>query len=397
MAKKQPKEYIIEDTKIIDNVYPVVYNSLKTKTMALKSCVGRFIQKRHDQLYDYAPMTNIYFMQSEVDDFFRSIGVNKKVVTDTMHSLYYWNEDELQACKDEFSITCLMALRYLLKEKKNDQKLIELVATYLSFSGKFYATCYWRFWKRYNPKKEIMDYVVNYMLSQKFDLVKTKSVFGAVRNLSITWVERYKDELLGDLTDERVSYLFHQLHNRIYAFLKNIAKAYYEADEKKLYVNAESDNYEQDNYRIANNNSSIASVATEKTMIYFSTNQINISICYNVSDSGVDPYDVKAIFENILNNNQSLDELRFVINVMLMDFVSKYPEEKDITGPRFIAHSISMKPNTKDENIIRSKNIILNWLSTSDRYNNIKTQATKNNYYKAILRYIAIIVNIANK
>lgn len=397
MAKKQPKEYIIEDTKIIDNVYPVVYNSLKTKTMALKSCVGRFIQKRHDQLYDYAPMSNIYFMQSEVDDFFRSIGVNKKVVTDTMHSLYYWNEDELQACKDEFSITCLMALRYLLKEKKNDQKLIELVATYLSFSGKFYATCYWRFWKRYNPKKEIMDYVVNYMLSQKFDLVKTKSVFGAVRNLSITWVERYKDELLGDLTDERVSYLFHQLHNRIYAFLKNIAKAYYEADEKKLYVNAESDNYEQDNYRIANNNSSIASVATEKTMIYFSTNQINISICYNVSDSGVDPYDVKAIFENILNNNQSLDELRFVINVMLMDFVSKYPEEKDITGPRFIAHSISMKPNTKDENIIRSKNIILNWLSTSDRYNNIKTQATKNNYYKAILRYIAIIVNIANK
>ena len=43
------------------------------------------------------------------------------------------------------------------------------------------------------------------------------------------------------------------------------------------------------------------------------------------------------------------------------------------------------------------KNIILNWLNTSERYQNIKTQATKNNYYKSILGYIAITVNVANK
>ena len=70
---------------------------------------------------------------------------------------------------------------------------------------------------------------------------------------------------------------------------------------------------------------------------------------------------------------------------------------KDITGPKFIAHSISMKPNTKDKNIIELKNIILGWLNTSDRYKSIKTQATKNNYFKAILSYIAIVVNMANK
>ena len=56
-----------------------------------------------------------------------------------------------------------------------------------------------------------------------------------------------------------------------------------------------------------------------------------------------------------------------------------------------------MKPNTKDKDILQLKNIILNWLNNSARYRSIKTQATKNNYYKGILSYIAITVNRANK
>ena len=290
-----------------------------------------------------------------------------------------------------------MTLRWLLKNKPSDKSLIELTAIYLAFSGKFYASCHYNLWKHYTPMREVMDYVVNYMLSQKFDLVKTKSVWGAMKNLTMTWLDKYKEELASDLTDERVSYLIHQLHNRILAFLKNIANNYYEAYEDKRYINAESDNYGQDNYRIANNNSTVAASITEKTMIYFANTQINLSICYSVSGSGVDPYDVKSIFETIISDNKKLDDLRFIINILIVDFCNRYPDVKDITGPKFIAHSISMKPNTKDKNILELKNIILGWLNTSDRYKSIKTQATKNNYYKAILSYIAITVNMANK
>ena len=132
-------------------------------------------------------------------------------------------------------------------------------------------------------------------------------------------------------------------------------------------------------------------------MTYFTSTQISINVCYSVSSTGVDPYEIKAIMENILNSNARLNDLRTVINTLLTDFHTKYPDEKDMTGPKFIANSIAMKPNTKDKNIIEMKNIILNWLNTSERYQNIKTQATKNNYYKSILGYIAITVNVANK
>ncbi len=395
---KSPKKYLIEDSIMIDEIYPIVEQSAKAgKINSVKSCIQKFIQTRHKELYDYAPIDRIYFRKQDVNDFFRAINIKENSITSIIQKLYYYNKDELQACKDEFSLTCLMLLRYLLKNKASDKTIVELVYMYLSFSGKFYASCHAAWFRHYIPKREVMDYVVNYMLSQKFDLAKTGSVWGAIKSLTSTWVDSYKEELCGDITDERIVYLIHQLHNRIYAFLRNIAKLYYEAYEKKLYLNAESDNYNEDKYRIAHNNSTIISNITEKTMIYFTTTQINIAICYNCAGSGVDPYELKAIFENILNDNKSIDDLRTVISILLADFLKKYPEEKDLTGLKFIDHSIAMKPNTKDKDILQLKNIILNWLNNSARYRSIKTQATKNNYYKGILSYIAITVNRANK
>ena len=394
---KKPKKYEIQDTVIVDQIYSKVAEVASKNKSNIKKCIENFIHRRHEQLYDYAPIDRIFFKKQDVTEFFKALGIKEKDITDIMPNLYYWKDDELQACKDEFSLTCLMTLRYFAKEFPKEDKLIELIYMYLAFSGKFYAACHYHWFRNYLPKREVMDYVVNYMLNQKFDLVKTKSVWGAVRNLTSTWFETYKDELMGDITDERISYLIHQLHNRILAFLRNIAQPYYEAYKDKRYINAESDDYTDDNYRIANNNSTQAASITEKTINYMTTTQVNLSTCYAVSSSGVDPFEIKAIFENILNNNDHLDDLRYVINVLLVDFMRNYPEEKDYTGPKFIAHSIKMKPNTKDPDIIKIKNIITGWLNASERYKAIKTQATKNNYFKGILSYIAITVNTANK
>ena len=137
MAKAKKKEYLIEDTIVIDNIYPLVESNLNTRVSSLKKCIERFINSRQAALYDYAPVDRIYFKKSDVNDFFKSINVDLKTVTNILPNLYYWKEDELQACKDEFSLTALMALRYLLREKK-DNNIIELTAIYIAFSGKFF-------------------------------------------------------------------------------------------------------------------------------------------------------------------------------------------------------------------------------------------------------------------
>lgn len=393
------KKYLIEDTVIIDKIYPMIDEVLPKRLNNLKQCIGRFINSRSDLLYDYAPMNRIMFTKKDENDFFNSMMLKYNSINDIIDELYYAKKEELQACKDPYSLVMMMVLRWIIINNPKDKKILELSYMYLAFSGKFYASAFYKWFPHYLPKREVMDYVVSYMLSQKFDLIKEGSLWGAIRNLTSTWMDTYTEELKSeDISDERLVYMMHQLYSRIYAFLRNIAKPYFEAYEQKLYINKESDNYEQDNFRIAPNNATIAASITEKALTYINQSQVNLSWCYWVSGSGVDPYEVKTIFETILNDNSKLEDLKFVINVMVVDFMRRYPDEKIIVpNNKFIAHSMSMKPNTKDQDILRQKAIINEWLNTSAKYRGIKTQNSRNNYFKAMLGYVALAVNESGK
>ncbi len=399
-VSRSPKNLL--ENKISTEIYPLIESSMKTNKSAYINCISRFVHQNHAQLYDYAPIDRIFFRQKEIDDYFKSIKLNEHdIEKNIMQNLFYYEEDELQACKDAFSLCQLMTVKYFMMVK--DEKSAELSCMYLAFSGKFYASCHYKWFRKYVPKREVMDYVINYMLSKKFDIIVEKSLWGAIRNLVKTWMKSYESILLNKkATDEEHVYIIHQLYERIYAFLRNIAKPYFEAAEKKLYLNAESDNYDSEGgkYRVVNNNSTAAASITERTMNYFTSSNVNVARCYSASSSGVDALDVKAIFETILNDNKSLDDLRELINILIVDFMKNYPNIKPDEIPTsvdFINYTIKAKPNTKDEKLIWIKTTILSWLNTSERYRNTKTPATKNNYYRAILIYIALTINASHK
>ena len=144
---KRTKEYLIEDTVIIDKIYPIVDENIKNRLNQYKQCIGRFIHAKESILYDYAPINRVLFGKKEVNDFFKSTNINQKDIEDILPELYYWKKEELQACKDPFSLCNMMILRWLTINKPNDDKLIELCFMYLAFSGKFYASCHYQ-WHR---------------------------------------------------------------------------------------------------------------------------------------------------------------------------------------------------------------------------------------------------------
>ena len=65
----------------------------------------------------------------------------------------------------------------------------------------------------------------------------------------------------------------------------------------------------------------------------------------------------------------------------------------------FVAYCITPKPNTKDENIIELRDTIDRWLNDSSAlYRKRKHRlATRNNYNKAVLMYLAMSIFNANK
>ena len=382
---------------IADKIYPIIEKSLVKNTKQFKDCIGRFVTSRYNELYDDGPYHRIYFGKNEMDDFYNSIKVSENEILAHLQNAFFWDMDyNPPQIKEPFTVAVLCCIRYYLI--KNNKKMAELSAIYLAFSGKFYASVHANSWRKFPPNEHraVMEYVINNKLTMKFELKKEGNLFGAIRNLCITWLDTYGNLIKSKgFDDHDAGTIIQQLRDREKAFLKNIARLYYEAYENKDYLNYESDNMNDgDNFRITDNDSSRALQYTEKVINFITTNTIDFKFCKMCSDQNIKADEIKFIMESILTNNDYLEDIKIVVKILIMDFMRKY-EDKSLGSMDFVSYSIKAKPNTKDKDIITLKNIITGWLDEkSPQYVKRKHRpATATSYYKAVLTYIVLVIN----
>ena len=384
-------------TVIVNKIYPIIEKSLNSNTKQLKDCIGRFVTSRYNELYDDGPYHRIYFGKNEIDDFFKSIKVTEDEILSHLKNAFFWDIDyNPPQVKEPFVIAALCCIRYFLI--KNNKKMAELSSIYLAFSGKFYASVHGSLWKKFPPNEHrpVMEYVINKKLTMKFELKKEGNLFGAIRNLCITWLDTYSSLIKSKSFDDHdAGAVIQQLRDREKAFLKNIARLYYEAYDNKDYLNYESDNLEDGSkFRIADNDSSRALQYTEKVINFITTNTIDFKFCKMCSDQNIKADEIKFIMESILTNNDYLEDIKTVVNILIMDFMRKY-EGKSLGSMDFVSYSIKAKPNTKDKDLVTLKTIITGWLDEkSPQYVKRKHRpATATSYYKAVLTYIVLVIN----
>jgi hypothetical protein len=241
-----------------------------------------------------------------------------------------------------------------------------------------------------------MDYVVNNMLSEKFALKKEGTVFGAIRSLCVTWLDKYeKDIKSNSISDDELAKVVQQLRDREKSFLMNIAKQYYEVwQNHDTYLNYESDNLDSENYRLTDNDAAIASRVTENTMNYLTSNYVSLEICNKCKDQNIKAAEIKDIVECILGDNNNLQDVRRVVNIIICDYMRTENKTK-IGSVEFVSYSIKLKPNTKDPYQIELKDTIIRWLDeNSPAYRKRKSRkATAISYYRAILLYFVLVIN----
>lgn len=389
-----------QEDVILKNLYPKMNIILNKKALNFKQCVGRFMTKRNAELFDIAPCNRIYFGIEDIDDFYKTVGINQKTIMENIKDAYYFDIPSFnpRAAKDEFTVAVLCIVRYFLLAKK--EKETELAATYLAFSGKFYPSIHSGSFPVVQPSeyRHIMEYVVNHELSNRFDIKREKSIFGVIKSICNTWLETYKD-MFKTFTDEDIVYLIQQLHNRIKSFMKNIAEIYYDLYAKKdKYFTYDSDSLEDSNYRLADSDSLRVERYVEKAMNVINNTSVDYAKCKMSSDKNVRVDEVKSIIESILSDNNNMIEVKELLRLIITNYLNEN-KDKDITDTNFIIVSITPKPNSKDKNVIREKNIIEGWLDeNSTQYRKRKSrEATKSNYYKSVLTYFVLAIYSANK
>ena len=388
-------KYDANTSAIKKKLWPLVKEALDKESVRrnYKKLLNDFISHRSEDLYDNIPCSRLVCSDVEMDKLFDILSIPKNTVASIIKETYYGNITNFTplSAKHEFTIAMICVIRYFLLEKM--KKDLELAVVHLSFSGKFYPSLHYRSYPKVPPVRHVMEYVVNNKLSKKFDLVTQGSVIGAVKSIGTTWVDSY-DKKFKDFEDEDIIYVIQQLYSRIGSFIKNIATEYYAAyDDKDSFIVYSSDSLDSDNFHLADNNTLRISKYTESVMNAINTNGVDYKICKMCSNSDITPNECKAVMESIISNRDNIPEMKELISTM----ISLYFEsgETDLTDIKFITYTISPKPNAKQKEIVRLKEIIENWLCESGTaYMRRRSRtATRNSYERCVRMYFAIVIH----
>lgn len=398
--------YLLEIAQKIDanttvyknKIYPIVAEAMDKPSVrkAYKSLINDFISNRSEALYDILPCNRLICSETEMDKLFTVLGIKKSVITELISETYYGkitNFSPLSA-KHEFTVTQLNVIRYFISQ--NLRQETELSMLYLSFSGKFYPSLHYRSYPIV-PVKYVMEYVVNNRLSKKFDLVVYGNVIGAIKSVGNTWISTYKDRF-SNFSDEDAVYLINQLYSRIGSFMKNIATEYYDAyDDKDSFIAYSTDSYDADDYHVADSDVLKIGKYTEKAVNHINSNGVDYKICKMCSDSNITPNECRAVIESIILEKENIVEIKELISLMISLYFSS--GENDVTDIKFITYTIAPKPNAKQKEIIRMKEIIENWLSESGTaYLRRRSRiATRNSYERAVRMYFALVIHNSNR
>ena len=379
-------------------IYPKIEKALSNNNILSKyrKMLSNFINSRSEDLFDICPCSRIIYSTQDEEEFFKTLNISKREVEQALKGTYYASMSNFnpRCAKDPLTVCALMVVRYFyLHDKK--KKDLDLSCIYLAFSGSMYPSVHYGSF-RYAPEqyRNVMEYVVNNKLSAKYDLKREGSVLGAVKSIYNTWLSTYESELKSCM-DEDAVYLLLQIRNRIKSFMKNIASEFYDAyNNQGEFISYDSDDFSQDNYREVDNNSMMIERIVESTMNYLNTTTIDYATCKLCADENVKLIEVKQILDYIYADKDNIPMIKELIRILVSEYFqsSKIPDVRSI---EFVTFCLSQKPNTKNKNILRSKEILDILLSNSDSgYNRRKHRnATKCSYQNALLKYHAITIN----
>lgn len=392
-------KYNTDTSAILKKLYPLVEESLsKSSTINnYKKLINDFISNRTEYLYDSLPCDRIVCSEAEMNRIFDAIKISKTTVSDIIKETYFGNIDHFTplCAKHEFTILLITMIRYFFI--KNMKKECDLAVIHLSFSGKFYPSLHYRSYPTVVPVRHVMEYVVNTKLTRKYDLVVQGNVIGAVKSIGDTWIDSYKDKFKS-FSDDDVVYLLQQLYSRIGSFIKNIATEYYDTyEDKDAYMTYSSDNFDSEDFHLADSDTLKVGRAVEKTINRINSYGVEGKVCKMCSNDDITPNECKAVIESILMTNSNIPTIKELISLMISLYLSS--GEKDVADIKFITYTIAPKPNAKQKEILRMKEIIENWLCESGTaYMRRRSRvATKNSYERCVKMYFALTIHNANR
>lgn len=394
------------DTSAVDsNLYPMVSSALAKNMSKYKAMISKFMNKRQEPMYAMFPASRIAYGETDVKELLAALDLNLQECMQAIAPAYFFEIPDFnpRAVKSAVTEICACAVRYFYLKK--DKRQLELALIYMAFSGNFYPSIHYKYFKVVEPRQypHVVNYVVNEYMDGKYEIKATGSLIGAVTSLCNKLIETYGERLLSKkvMLDEDYVYFIQQMYTRVSSLVCKCANAYYECYHNKLYMTYQSDKIdgEGNEFRIAESDLSRAEMLAQKTMTILTTRDADFKTAKRSSNERVKTKEIMDLINKTVKNPDNLNKLQELIRLKLVLYMQDTgkPNIDDTIG--FMSYAVTPSPNTANKDKLREKELTTELLaSNADSY--LRRSANKTTeilYRQSINTYIALMIIEAYK
>lgn len=378
-----------KDNMFITDLYPMIEKGLSKKenTVALKKAVGDYLDRNSEKLTTIGPIHRVMFTDYDMQKLYEAAEVDPKQIMEVLKKnpniKGHW-----KIMNNPFNSAIALAIRYYAVKKNEDMATTMLI--YLTMS--MYPSLHMKYFK-FEPNEQVMNYTIN-NLSNKFKIKQLGTIYAALIDTTKGSYSHHKDRLIKGSDKEIVDFVM-DVKTRLNSLLRKLSNEFYENSEKKLYLNTDSDSYEEDNYHEADSNSYAIERITNNVTLGLTVHGPNMNMVNAAAKwSSVSVNELRN-YVNTMVTNENREDIRTVVESILFLFI--FDDKNSVTEIRsrkFLLYCLETykKSNTTDENIIKIKKILDKWLEDLGTYKKTQRLATINNFRRALFLFFVFAI-----
>lgn len=384
------------DRVMMTKVYPIIKKNLSqpSNRKIIADVCRQYMERNNDKLAMAGPLTQIIFQESDKEKLMEAFGVTSKFIKECMVESKDVKVNEMGQSLNTFNLSCAIAIKYMVEESK-DPNTTKMLTTLFTMS--FYPTVFRKYFP-YDPNENIMNYVINNM-SNKFK-IKQLGLFKAMMELGDVCLDNHKSNLRNGDDIRFVKYVL-DMKNRTNSMFKNIRNEYHIAHTNKKYVNLDSEDMSDENYREVDNNLFIVARFTdntvEKLILEGPTMQL---ITYAAKISQVSVNELRNYMVAICREKEFHEGLRTVVESVLYLFLYEgQHHSEEIQGNDFLTFGLELirQSNSQSKNLIKIKSVLDEWVHELGVTNKTKRTATINAFKRAMFIFIVLSIQLHNR
>ena len=372
-------------------LYPNIEKSLGNKQLQRKfmTVVTSYIDRNSSKLSTAGPSKRPIFSDKDRSIVFDMFGVDINELKKVLKTSNYINTS-WKIVMDPFNLVMMMMIRYCKLHKL--EELNRYCVMYLTLS--MYPSLHYKYFK-YEPNEAIMQYTIN-NLSAKYKIKNSGTIMNALVETTITSDTTYSKNI-AEGNDKQLTDYINAYKTRMNSMMKKIRDAFEKNYRDGKYLNQETDNESEDNFQRSDSNSYLITRIVDKVYLNLSVHGPDMKMVQIVSKMNeVSVNETRNTVIKLCHEKKESENIKGLCEAILYLFLFGGENRiEDLSGNTFLLFCLDVykKSNTTDENIIKIKTILDNWIKKySVAYKNTQRVATLNSFRRALFTFFVLTI-----